>query len=234
MQRIPTDICYLCGRNLADEPWDDDHVPPKQIYPEVLRSTRDSPMRTLPTHKSCNNGYSRDEVYFTLSLVPLAPGSQVARLLIDERGTKCLAGKQKGLFPRVLQEFEARPSGILLPHGLMLKRFDGERVYRVIWKIIRGLHFLTFRRAIPGDTPTGYYQLYEGGRMPSAVDLQLLASCQGLGPHPDIFDYKFLSDDESPRNLFWALRFWGQIIVTFAYQCEDPFTPTRENLEHAA
>jgi hypothetical protein len=54
----------------------------------------------------------------------------------------------------VLNEFDHNPSGLLLPGGKVLKRFDGKRIARVAWKMVRGLHFHYAHEVLPEDWPT--------------------------------------------------------------------------------
>ncbi|MGD0917050.1 MAG: hypothetical protein ABSB22_11390 [Thermodesulfobacteriota bacterium] len=49
----------------------------------------------------------------------------------------------------VLKEFDKRPSGLILPFGKVAKRFDGQRVWRVVWKIMRGLFLKEIGRFLP-------------------------------------------------------------------------------------
>jgi hypothetical protein len=52
----------------------------------------------------------------------------------------------------VLEEFDVRPSGIVLPNGKIVKRLK-PRVHRVAWKIARGLFFIETGRILPERTP---------------------------------------------------------------------------------
>jgi hypothetical protein len=214
--------CYLCGEHLSTQPIGDDHVPPKQFYPESLRPKLSSPMRTIPAHAKCNSDYGRDEEYFTLSIAPLASTSDTAWPLLKERGEKHLRGKQVKLFPQVLSEFEVRPSGLHLPEGVVLKRFDGDRTFRIIWKITRGLHFHEYKQFLPEDTPVIIYELNEAGKMPAVGDLHALGLLTGRGLHPEIFDYKCYRSDDSPSLHYWAMLFWKQVIVSLAYWLPKP------------
>jgi hypothetical protein len=41
---------------------------------------------------------------------------------------------------QVLAEFTDNPSGLVLPPGKVVQAYDGQRIGRVLWKIVRGLH----------------------------------------------------------------------------------------------
>ena len=51
------------------------------------------------------------------------------------------AGKNQKLVAMMTAEFDPRPGGLVLPHNQVVKRFDSKRIERVLWKIVRGLHF---------------------------------------------------------------------------------------------
>jgi hypothetical protein len=50
------ELCYIYGRENPDTR---DHVPPKCLLPKGSANRL-----TLPAHKNCNNGFSKDEEYF--------------------------------------------------------------------------------------------------------------------------------------------------------------------------
>ena len=56
------------------------------------------------------------------------------------------------LYQAVRREFEKQPSGLHLPGGRVVKRFQGERVNRVVWKLVRGLYFHEMSSVLPDDT----------------------------------------------------------------------------------
>jgi hypothetical protein len=147
------DVCYLCGQYLESD-HSMDHVPPQQFYAESLRQHLNlSQLVTIPAHSTCNRSFERDEEYFTWSLSPLAVGSTPGNALAQDRADK-LRGRPRlvRLYAMVRREFERFPGGLHLPGGRVVKRFDGPRVNRVAWKLVRGLYFHETRRVLPEDT----------------------------------------------------------------------------------
>src|SRR5262245_17531744 len=59
-----------------------------------------------------------------------------AKVLNDYR-----VGKEVLLTRKVLREFDPTPGGLILPGGKVVKRFESERLRRVAWKMVWGLHF---------------------------------------------------------------------------------------------
>ena len=53
--------CYLCGERISPSVQTRDHVPPQKFFPEDFRKQRNPNLKTLPTHRDCNEGYRTDE-----------------------------------------------------------------------------------------------------------------------------------------------------------------------------
>ena len=96
---------------------------------------------TIPVHADCNKAYQYDEDYFVHTLMPFAPKSYAGRAIYNDVLQKFRGGRKVGLTRGVLEEFEPMPSGLILPANKVVKRFQGERVSRIAWKIVRGLYF---------------------------------------------------------------------------------------------
>jgi len=149
------EICYLCGNKL-DEEIDRDHVPPKQFYSKQLRKKHNPNLFTLPVHPACNKSYQKDEDYFVHSIAPLTKGSYSGDGIWNDIVHQFQRPQGQRIGQMISREFDDRPFGLYLPNGKVLKRFDGERVWRVVWKILRGLFFKEYNRFLPEDTPRSY------------------------------------------------------------------------------
>ena len=207
-------VCYLCGQELVGE-INDDHVPPRQFYAQELRRTHSPNLLTIPTHKSCNSSYQRDEEYFVHTMIPLAKDSYSGQPLFRGVLDAYAQGKKRGLGKRVLEEFDQRPSGLYLPPGQLVKRYDAARVNRVIWKIVRGLFFHREGKVIPDDTPRNINIVDPKVCPPSTFDR--LADRPTLGDYPGVLDYKYVQIPEVHDLHYWALLLWDRIIVLTAF-----------------
>jgi hypothetical protein len=87
------------------------------------------------------NLYQIDEDYFVQALMPSARGSYAGNAIYKRALERYRGGKKVGLARKVLAEFELRPGGLVLPENQVVQRFDGSRIKRVAWKIVRGLYF---------------------------------------------------------------------------------------------
>jgi len=198
-----TEICYLCGKELNNN-ISKDHVPPRQFYPSSIREKYNPNLFTLSTHSSCNKLYEKDEVYFVQSLGPLANTSYAGKELWKDISKQIHRPESRGLTQKILNEFEQRPSGIILPPGMVGKKFDVNRIERVIWKITRGLFFKENKQFLSENMKKRIWISYKGeGLSPFFPHVRDTPS---RGDYPDIFDYKYLIKADS-LNL-WAMLFW--------------------------
>jgi hypothetical protein len=201
-------ICYLCGQPLSDEICKD-HVPPRQFYARELRRKYGPNLFTLPVHPSCNKAYQKDEDYFVHSVGPVAMESYSGKALWGDISDRCERPQNKRIVQMVLKEFDERPSGLILPFGKVAKRFDGERVWRVVWKIVRGLFFKEIGQVLPDDLPIKYEILSPGEKPPSEYDI--VHTAPPLGQYPTVFDYRYVGIPE--KMYLWAMLFWDRIIM---------------------
>ncbi len=142
------ETCYLCGRNIEDK-IGRDHVPPKQFYSRGIRKKHNPNLFTLPVHISCNKSYQEDENYFVHSIAPLAIESYSGNALWNDITQQYKRPQGVRISRMILREFEQRPSGLYLPNRKVVKRFDAERIWRVVLKIIRGLFFKEHKKILP-------------------------------------------------------------------------------------
>lgn len=210
-------VCYLCGQPLV-EPLSRDHVPPRQFYADGIRKKHNPNLLTISVHDSCNRGYQFDEDYFVNTLVPYARGSYSGDALLHEIFRKYDAGQKRALVHKVHEEFERRPSGLILPPGLVAKRIEGNRVRRVAWKIIRGLYFHSFNEPLPEDTPNRLKVIPPD--QPPPREFFALPDEPVRGQYPGVFDYKFAKFPEVNNFNYWAMLFWDRIILIVTFH--DP------------
>jgi hypothetical protein len=207
-------VCYLCGGNLGAER-SRDHVPPLQIFPERLREGLN--LLTVPVHKECNQQYQSDEEYFVVTLSPIAGDSPEGRALWQDLSRKFERPQGRRLGHMVRKEFYT----IELPGGMRAKRFDGRRVRRVIWKVVRGLFFIQEGHFLPVQTP---HQTHMFGPHDSPDDdirqiLGYALSAESRAAEPGIFDYRYrdhrypdFPDLGATHLWFWAMLFWNTVI----------------------
>ncbi len=194
-------------------------MPPKQFYADEIRKTHNPNLLTTLVHADCNRSYQHDEDYFVNTLAPFARGSYSGDALLREVFTKYRAGTKRGLVSKVLQEFDRQPSGLVPPAHLIAKRFEGARVHRVAWKIIRGLYFHHYAEFLPEDTPSGL-QIVPPDQPPPKEFIIGLPDHPVHGRYPGVFDYKFAKFPEVHNFHYWAMLLWDRLILIMTFH--DP------------
>lgn len=211
-------LCYLCGFELGED-IDRDHVPPKQFYAKSLRKLHRPNLFTLPVHAKCNKSYQKDEDYFVHSIAPLAKGSYSGDGIWNDIAKRLQRPQGQIMGRMVLREFEKRPSGLYLPDDKVIKRFNGKRVKRVVWKIIRGLFYKEYARFLPEETPRLFKFVSVGEKPPP--EFQLVRNSQSKGEYPNVFDYKYIVVSECNNFHLWAMLFWDKLINLVAFHDPD-------------
>jgi hypothetical protein len=222
LQVTNTQICYLCGSALlgAIEDIDHDHVPPKQFYPTDFRKNhKTSKLFRLPVHRKCNKSYQKDEDYFVKSIGILAQGSHAGNGIWKDLVHQYQRPEGKRLGQMIIKEFDKRPSGLYLPKGLIAKRFNPNRAWRIVWKITMRLFFKEYNRFLPEGTHRIFQVLYADQAPAPPFDAVL--STPSRGQYPDVFDYKYISVPEVHNSHIWAMLFWGKVIKLIAFQYPD-------------
>ena len=212
------DICYLCGKKLEKEV-DRDHLPPKQFYPSSIRKKHNPSLLTLPVHRYCNKSYQKDEDYFVHSIGPLTKGSYSGNEIWQDINNQFNRPQGQRIGQMILKEFESRPSGLYLPNGKVVKRFDPKRVWRVVWKITRGLFYKEHGRYLPDETPNHYSVISIGEKPPP--EFEVVRNTPSRGQYPAVFDYKFVTIPELDNFHFWAMLFWDRLIKLIAFHDPD-------------
>lgn len=211
--------CYLCGKPSARDDESKDHVPPKQFCAsDIRRKYKPLNLRTLPAHKACNQAYKLDEEYFLASLGPLAMETTAGRPLFADviaRGQNEKSGR--ALAMQVMSEFSDRsPAGVILP-GFVSKRFDAERVARVVWKIVRGLYHIEFDGYLPEDT---YHWIGNATDQRTHPVFDIVRNAPEKGDFPGLFAYKCLRNQSFS---VWGVLFWDRLI--FTVHAHEPACP---------
>jgi len=222
VQRIQPELCYLCGR-ILDEPVSDDHVPPKQIFAGAVRSRHSPNLDTVPVHAACNRAFQHDEDYFAATLAPFAVESYAGRSVVEDQARRLAEGRWVGLMKKIRQEIEPRPSGLVLPGDLIVKRYARPRVERVAWKIVRGLYFIQLGGVLPESTPFGVQVSLPPTDPPSQL-LSLLDGYPSYGNYKAVFDFTFRRFDD-PAMYLWAVLLWDRVILLLGHH--DPQNPVQ-------
>ena len=134
----------------------------------------------------------------------------------------------KSISQMILREFDERPGGIILPHGLVAKRFDGRRVLRVIHKIVRGLFYYETNRLLHQLAPM-HLEIYTPRDEPSKL-AKVVSNAKSRAVYTAIFDYKYQEYTKAKGYSVdlqaWALLLWDHLIFLASFHdpactCDD-------------
>jgi len=145
-------------------------------------------MDWLPTHRACNESYSKDEEYFTATFATVSVKRPAGQALLDDIAERLKRGSQIPLSKMVdaeLQPVEGAPE-------FVKKSFSRNRVERVVWKIVRGLHFLRTQRFVPERTPQRVWSGHGDEGIPAIF--APVVEMPSEGRYPQAFDYRVLSE----------------------------------------
>jgi hypothetical protein len=208
-------ICYLCGKPFGDQPTDPDHVPPKQFYPTSYRKATKVPLLTLTVHRACHDGWGNDEQYVVQSIGPLASGTVPGRALFADNIKPTLErmGYGQRIGNMVVAEFEPTNNGIWLPPGTLAKGFQAERVYPVLWKIIRGLMFHEDGLVYPNRQRAVWRIFTEKAPPQEGDDVWPVLATPPLGDHPTVLrHWKLDTVGKGGKFRTRVLLFWDAVM----------------------
>lgn len=177
---------------------------------------------TIPVHQACNSAYKADEDYFVHALMPFARGTVAGDAVYSHVLGAYRKGHNSGLVRKVLAEFEPRPSGLILPGNKVVKRFDGKRIQRVAWKIVRGLFFHHFGEVYPEAQTTWVTVTPVGEPLPEHFEAFMQTQGEAHGRYPGAFSYRFdtydIDDAGTPRKMhYWAMLLWDRVLLTVIF-----------------
>lgn len=205
-------LCYICAQPIESQDRSRDHVPPLGLFNPADRQN----LRTLPTHKACNEAFALDDEYFRLCLVAaVAHHNTAAKNLFDD---KVMRGFHRpdhaGLKSVVLKSLV--PAEVRSKAGLILGKADAmmqdsDRILRVVNRITRGLYTIRTGKVLPADWPVSSDMIDPTEAQPFLAAFQIRFFDVGNGTF--LYDSKHLPEDDR-EALFWlvfyrSVHFWG-------------------------
>lgn len=113
-------------------------------------------------------------------------------------------GKNEGLAFMIKNEFQDRaPAGIAFPDERIAKRYDDERVNRVIWKIVRGLFHHEAGQHLPEDAKHScMLHDFQQAQDPTAKKLwDIMMTRAARGKYPGVIDYKLAQAEDVSNGM---------------------------------
>ena len=141
--------CIYCGQSADTK----EHIPSKQFF----KGKADKPLITVPSCKSCNASFQKDEEFFRQFYVSMLMGhSPVAKQLMDGEISRSILRKPAlghQMFSQMKLVDTFTKAGLYKGKMTMYKVGDTDkiRIDQVVTKIIKGLFFHEFNITIPED-----------------------------------------------------------------------------------
>jgi hypothetical protein len=213
MTKKPSPFCYLCGNAIDRKSRDsqmklsEDHIPPKQFFPQPLRKEVNPNLDVAPSRKKCNNAYKDDEDYFYHSLYPLVANGNpgMAKAIFSDFTRR----SRKQQTPAMLRNIFSTASGIsaggiVLPRGKIEVLVDEAKIQRVAGKIARGVLLLSIGAYVPESGIVDMRLCEKESEVPEIYRLSWQATSV-TGRYPQVFSYRHLPFDS---HHILSLLFW--------------------------
>jgi hypothetical protein len=203
-------VCYVCIQPGADSR---DHVIPSGFFLEP----RPTNLVTLPAHQACHNRHSEDYARAILAGMSDTTTARrvseihVRRSLVrsDLKGTKLRRDLVRTLVPRV--EFKS-PAGLILGHAPAVQ-FDRERMYPMLEKIVRGLHYHHTGRFLAVNAKLSWGLFSFGLKELHGTDLALFEECDTGLSYAGVFECRYgVASDDTVEGSVWWLRFYEGVV----------------------
>ncbi len=212
---MKTGTCSYCGEIAR---LTQDHIPPKGLFGKPRPAT----LITVSACRSCHSDQcSRDDEYFRLKICPsLQTGGNPATTGPWEAALRSLdrpeaAGLRRTFIDDSFEAWVALPSGIL--GRALAYRADFQRLFRVVSRIVRGLHFHETRTPLPTghkvfvfcdeilpELPRSLRESLTGEFVPALLQQTPVVVVE------DAFCYRWLSGNARDATITaWALTFYG-------------------------
>jgi hypothetical protein len=201
--------CAFCGKPGTTR----DHVPPQGLFGSPLPSN----LITVPACHACNKGADKDDEYMArFAMVNgaehSADGVEVGQKVLRAIRKPNASAKRMELYRSMSPVQVHTPGGLYLGPSFTL-RLDGERLKRIMTKIIKGMFWTLRKERLPDDYETYAHPV---GAFPpddarSATERNILPfreSTIGNGA----FAYRWVVLEDVDRNISaWRFVFYGSI-----------------------
>ena len=194
-----------------------DHIPPQTIF---AKGTQNKPW--VPSCRDCNTGASKDDEYMQRFAMLWGAESSKDALDVEERFFKALQREEaKGLQAEVRASLSPMsPEGeLLFPGGINLA-LQGERLGRIVDKLVRGWWFkLSDGSRIPSDQEIMKYPLGDRKQTNPLYEFneQEIAKCPGFFSGDYAFSVQLAYCPNSQLTC-WLFRFY-KVFAILAYTC---------------
>ncbi len=193
-------MCAYCEKRIAT---DKEHVFPRSLYPKSKANSRVQRL-TIPSCRSCNSGWSDDEVHFR-NVVGVAGEPNAIRRELWETTVQRSFQQPDGL--RRLRDLVDTLHAVEVDGQARHKVYPGddERVLRVVKKVVRGLsHHHNILSPVPESRVWVDVMKY---RMPD----EFLSKMNYAHREQDIAEYRYAIYDDVEILSAWLITFFERV-----------------------
>ncbi len=231
-------LCMFCGQEIAAGELTSEHFVPKGLWEKGHRPTG---MKTLPAHKTCNEGFAKDNEYFR-DVFAMEAGAErdPAAVRVREGALKRKGESRPGSIAKTLKNVGLKPvrtqAGIYL--GLQPAfEVDRERVARVLLNVMKGIFYVSQREPMPQCFITAVWDARELPRDVVEQATSFMVPWQSFGD--SAFACRYVVSSRKPiEKMTCLMQFYGNRIflgeaVSQSLLGADGslFIPARHNIE---
>lgn len=201
--------CIYCG---STENPTKDHIPPKNLFAKP----RPNNLITVPSCKSCNEGFHLDDDYFYMLIQTGAKTSEHPEALKTKgKFIRSIHRKESAGFRQLILEKSSiheisTESGIYLGNAPILD-VDWSRVERVVGRIVKGLFYKEKSFVLPSDCMSEAKTISTKTKEDMEIVqhiLQPLATEKETIIGNKVFSYRFIFHEEIDYQTSWLLVFY--------------------------
>lgn len=206
--------CVYCV-NANAETWD--HVPPKGIF---AKDNRDDLIR-VPACFNCNNSFSKDDDWLLQIIATNAEFQEFPGIgEVTDRGLRAVSRPEsRGLLESFVANFtdvelwanaSGGSGGVYIGKAPAIQ-FDGDRLKRIIRRIVRGLFWNETRRVLPEDHVVHPFRLAKQKTHDAQDEIERLIQAGHLTFRSiagGAFEYYYCIIFDAPNASMWVLRFY--------------------------
>lgn len=210
--------CAHCEAELEPKDVHWDHIPPKNLFPKGTVG-----IIQVPACRKCNNGDSKDDVFFRLLALSMAAEMNPAAKEANAASLKAIMRPESKKFRNALfSKMEAviltSEMGLYVGETFKLK-MDLPRLIRTVGKIARGLYYHYKKRPISADYQIKVYcpnTMSEKQREPLRTLLLpplLTEPVHEIGNGTFRYRFRFSSDDPNAGAFLLGFYEWVDFLV---------------------
>jgi len=151
MSRTPK-LCMFCGEEISSVDLTMEHPVPRGLWEQ---GHRPQGMRTLPAHKTCNNGFSPDDEYFrnVMLLEDGAVQNCDAARIVDSQTVERMLQKRPGTLIKAAKNLREVRVADASGNSSIRPVFDVDvsRIERVLFKVMKGIFYIAQKTPMPQD-----------------------------------------------------------------------------------